>query len=90
MQEQAYCTGFCLKASVILQERFVKYMVLDSILVPSVVAAITFVSYLVKDAYATATILSFAMGHAHNTLSTIQHVVAENPWPKSASALPHV
>ena len=84
MQAQRYFTNFCLKVSVVSQARFARFVVPGSALVQAV-AAVTFVPHLAKDAHTTMTIPSHAMGYAHATLSALQHVIAENPWPNPFS-----
>jgi hypothetical protein len=84
MQAQRYFTNFCLKISVFSRVCFARFVVPGSALVLAV-AAVTFVPHLAKDVRTATTILSHAMGYAHATLSAIQHVIAENPWPNPSS-----
>lgn len=84
MQAPGYFTNFCLKVYVVSQACFARFVVPGSALVLAV-AAVTFAPHLAKDAHTAMTILSHALGYAHATLSAIQHVIAENPWPNPFS-----
>ncbi|MEO7019908.1 MAG: hypothetical protein ABI234_07135 [Ktedonobacteraceae bacterium] len=78
MGSQQYFTGFRLNSSVVLQTRFVKFVVLGSVCT-LVVTAVVVALYLTGHVYVLSTILPYTMGHAHTATSAAQRIVEEGP-----------